>query len=143
LRSLALRNLMARRLRTALTGVAIMLGVAAVFATSLIGGAVQARTAELARQGSRASLQITPRDGDTLDARVLDLVRTHPDVALASPELQYSTMVNGTPLIVLGVDPASYRQMERPEVTQGRYLPSPNVQWAAPLVWHSRLSRRR
>jgi putative ABC transport system permease protein len=136
LHSLAIRNLMARRLRTALTGVAVTLGVAAVFATSLIGHAVQARTAELARQGSRASLQITPRNGDTLDARVLDLVRAHPDVALASPELQYSTLVNGTPLIVLGVDPASYRQMERPEVTQGRYLPSPNVQWVVvPERW--------
>ncbi len=136
LHSLAIRNLMARRLRTTLTGVAIMLGVAAVFATSLIGRAVQARTAELARQGSRASLQITPRSGDTLDAHVLDLVRAHPDVALASPELQYSTLVNGTPLIVLGVDPASYRQMEWPEVTQGHYLPSPNVQWVVvPERW--------
>jgi putative ABC transport system permease protein len=134
--SLALRNLLARRLRTALTGVAITLGVAAVFATSLIGGAVQARTAELARQSSRASLQITPHNDDTFDARVLDIVRAHPDVALTSPELQFSTLVNGTPLIVLGVDPESYRRMESPEVTQGRYLPSPNVQWAiVPERW--------
>jgi putative ABC transport system permease protein len=136
LHGLALRNLLARRLRTILTGVAIMLGVAAVFATSLIGRAVQARTTELACQGSRASLQITPRGDDTFDTRILDVVRAHPDVALASPELQFSTLVNGTPLIVLGVDPASYRQMERPELTQGRYLPSPNVQWVVvPERW--------
>ena len=64
LHSLALRNPLVRRLRTALTGVAIKLGVAAVFATSLVGRAVRARTAELARQGSRASLQITPRKVD-------------------------------------------------------------------------------
>lgn len=136
LHGLALRNLLVRRLRTTLTGVAIMLGVAAVFATSLIGRAVQARTAELARHGSRASLQITPRDNDTLDARVLDIVRAYPDVALASPELQFSTLVKGTPLIVLGADPESYRQMERPEVRRGRYLPSPNVQWVVlPERW--------
>ncbi len=65
---------MARRLRTALTGLAIMLGVAAVFATSLIGCAVQTRTAELAHQGSRASLQITPRHDEAFDARVLDML---------------------------------------------------------------------
>jgi putative ABC transport system permease protein len=136
LHNLALRNLLARRLRTILTGIAITLGVAAVFATSLIGRAVEARTAELARQGSRASLQVTPREGDTLDARLLDLVRVHPAVALASPELQYSSLVNGVPLIVLGVDPEAYRQMEGPQVTQGRYLSSPNVQWAViPERW--------
>lgn len=136
LHGLALRNLFNRRLRTVLTGVAVMLGVAAVFATSLIGRAVQVRTEELARQGSRASLQITPRDEDTMDERVLDLIRDHPEVITASPELQYSTLVNGTPLIVLGVDPDSYRQMESPVLMQGRYLPSPNVQWVViPERW--------
>jgi putative ABC transport system permease protein len=128
---LALRNLLARRLRSGLTGVAIMLGVAAVFATSLIGAATQVRTAELARQGSRASLQVSPRDGETFDARVLDLVRVQPDVvAAASPELQFTAMVNGAPLIILGIDPAAYLQMEAPQMAQGRYLPSPTVQWA-------------
>jgi putative ABC transport system permease protein len=131
LHGLALRNLLARRLRTSLTGVAIMLGVAAVFATSLIGAATQARTAELARQGSRASLLVSPRDGDTFDARILDLVRAHSDVvSAASPELQFTAMVNGAPLVILGVDPAAYLQMEAPEMAQGRYLPSPSVQWA-------------
>jgi putative ABC transport system permease protein len=131
LHGLALRNLLARRLRTGLTGVAIMLGVAAVFATSLIGAATQARTAELARQGSRASLQVSPRDGETFDARILDLVRAHADVvSAASPELQFTALVNGAPLIILGVDPAAYLQMEAPEMAQGRYLPSPTVQWA-------------
>jgi hypothetical protein len=43
-----------------LTGAAIALGVAAVFATSLIGQSAQARTASLTRQITRADLQITP-----------------------------------------------------------------------------------
>ena len=93
LRALALRNLAARRLRTLFTGVAITLGVAAVFATSLLSKSAQARTAELARQGSRADLQITPREGGTFDARVLDAVRAHPDVALASPEIRHNTII--------------------------------------------------
>ena len=69
LSGLAWRNLAARRLRTFLTGTAIALGVASVFATSLISQAVQARTANLARLVSRADLQITPREDETLDAR--------------------------------------------------------------------------
>jgi putative ABC transport system permease protein len=136
LRGLALRNLPARRLRTALTGIAIMLGVAAVFATSLIARAAQARTAELARLGSQASLHITPRQDEAFDARVLGLVRAHPAVALASPELQFRATANGAPLIVLGVEPEAYRQMEQPHMAQGRYLPSATVQWAVvPERW--------
>ena len=91
--SLAWRNLASRRLRTFLTGMAIALGVAAVFATSMIGQAMQTSTASLAARISGADLQITPRDGETLDARWLDVVRAQPDVALASPEILYSTVL--------------------------------------------------
>ena len=54
LHGLALRNLLARRLRSGLTGVAIMLGVAAVFATSLIGAAALVIEAILANPSSVA-----------------------------------------------------------------------------------------
>jgi len=73
--SLAWRNLASRRLRTFLTGTAIALGVAAVFATSFIAQSAQARTASLAKQVSQADLQIAPRDSDMLDVRWLDVVR--------------------------------------------------------------------
>ena len=95
--SLAWRNLASRRLRTWLTGMAIALGVAAVFATSMIGQAMQMSTASLAARISGADLQITPRDGETLDARWLDVVRAQPDVALASPEIMYSTVLLDPP----------------------------------------------
>jgi hypothetical protein len=113
---LAWRNLIARRLRTFLTGAAIALGVASVFATSLIGESAQVRTASLARQVSQADLQITPRDDETLDVRWLDAVRAHPDVAIASPEVIYSAALlepSGASLILLGVDPQVYFPMER------------------------------
>ena len=132
LHALALRNLAARRLRTLFTGVAITLGVAAVFATSLLGKSAQARTAELARQGSRADLQITSREGETFDARLLDAVRAHPDVALASPEISYNTILlepTGSPLILLGVDPAIYSEMEQLELKSGRYPTSERQGW--------------
>ena len=46
LHSLALRNLLARRLRTALTGVAIMLGIAAVGASPWFGTLVSRADAD-------------------------------------------------------------------------------------------------
>jgi putative ABC transport system permease protein len=123
--SLAWRNLASRRLRTFLTGMAIALGVAAVFATSMIGQAMQTSTASLAARISGADLQITPRDGDTLDARWLDVVRAQPDVALASPEIMYSAVLldpPGASLMILGVEPETYWALERPEMANGRAL---------------------
>jgi putative ABC transport system permease protein len=112
-------------LRTFLTATAIALGVAAVFAASAIGQSAEARTASLARQVSRADLQITPYDDDTLDVRWLDVVRAHPDVAQASPELVYSTILlepSGASLILLGVEPTVYFTLEQVEMASGRVL---------------------
>jgi len=130
--SLAWRNLVSRRLRTCLTGMAIALGVAAVFATSMIGQAMQMSTASLAARISGADLQITPRDGETLDARWLDVVRAHPDVALASPEIMVSTVLldpPGASLMLLGVEPETYWALERPEMASGRAPTSKQKQW--------------
>jgi len=135
---LAWRNLASRRLRTFLTCAAIALGVASVFATSLIGQSAQARTASLARQVSQADLQITPRDDDTLDVRWLDAVRAHPDVAIASPEVIYSAALlepSGASLILLGVDPQVYFPMERIEMATGRALISGKPWVALPERW--------
>jgi len=129
--SLAWRNLASRRLRTCLTGMAIALGVATVFATSMIGQAMQMSTASLAGRISGADLQITPRDGETLDARWLEIVRAHPDVALASPEIMYSTVLldpPGTSLMLLGVEPETYMALERPEMASGLTLTSKQKQ---------------
>ncbi len=129
--SLAWRNLASRRLRTCLTGMAIALGVAAVFATSMIGQAMQVSTASLAGRISGADLQLTPRDGATLDARWLDVVRAHPDVALASPEIVYSTVLldpPGASLMLLGVEPETYMALERPEMANGLTLTSKQKQ---------------
>jgi putative ABC transport system permease protein len=112
-------------LRSFLTGAAIALGVASVFATSLIGESAQARTASLARQVSQADLQITPRDDDTLDVRWLDVVRAQPQVAIASPEIIYSAALlepAGASLILLGVDPPIYFPPEHLDLAAGRAL---------------------
>jgi putative ABC transport system permease protein len=130
--SLAWRNLASRRLRTWLTGMAIALGVAAVFATSMIGQAMQMSTASLAARISGADLQITPRDGETLDARWLDVVRAQPDVALASPEIIYSTVLldpPGASLMLLGIEPETYLALERPEMDSGLIPTSKPKQW--------------
>ena len=135
---LAWRNLAARRLRTFLTSAAIALGVAAVFATSLIGESAQARTASLAKQVSQADLQITPRDDNTLDMRWLDVVRAHPDVAQPSPEIIYSAVLlepPGAPLIFLGVEPQVYFALEQIEMSSGRRL-TPGKPWVVvPERW--------
>jgi len=87
-----------------LTATAISLGVASVFATSLIGQSAQARTTTLSKQISRADLQITPREDEALDARWLDAVCTHSDVALASPQVVHTTALkpSGASLIIPG-----------------------------------------
>ena len=135
---LAWRNLAARRLRSFLTCMAIALGVAAVFATSLIGQSAQARTASLAKQVSQADLQITPRDDDTLDARWLDVVRAQPDVAQVSPEVIHSAVLlepAGASLILLGVDPEIYFPLEKLEMSTGRVLISSKPWVAVPERW--------
>lgn len=135
---LAWRNLLSRPLRTFLTCAAIALGVASVFATSLIGESAQVRTASLARQVSQADLQITPRDDETLDVRWLDAVRAHPDVAIASPEVIYSAALlepAGASLILLGVDPQVYFPLERIEMATGRALVSGKPWVALPERW--------
>ncbi len=135
---LAWRNLATRRMRTFLTSTAIALSVAAVFATSVIGQSAQARTASLARQVSQADLQITPRDAESLDARWLDAVRAHPDVAQASPEVIHSTVLlepAGASLILLGVDPQIYFPLEHLEMSTGR-VPVSGKPWiAVPEQW--------
>jgi putative ABC transport system permease protein len=137
--SLAWRNLTSRRLRTFLTGTAIALGVAAVFATSLIAQSVQARTASLAKQVSQADLQIAPRDSDTLDMRWLDVARAHPDVGIASPEVVHATVLlepPGASLILVGVEPDTYAAMERVELASGRALMPLTRPWAVvPERW--------
>jgi len=88
-----------------LTATAISLGVASVFATSLIGQSAQARTTTLSKQISRADLQITPREDEALDARWLDAVCTHSEVALASPQVVHTTALlkpSGASLIMPG-----------------------------------------
>ena len=125
LNGLAWRNLAARRLRTFLTGSAIALGAAAVFATSLIAQSAQARTDSLAKQMNRADLEITPRDADMLDARWLDVARAQPDVALASPEIVHVTLLlqpPGASLILLGIEPDTYAALEQVEMANGRAL---------------------
>ena len=117
---------------------AIALGVAAVFATSLIGQSAQARTASLAKQVSQADLQITPRDDDTLDARWLDVVRTQSDAMQASPEVIHSTVLlepAGASLILLGVDPDIYFPLEKLQMSTGRVLISGKPWVAVPERW--------
>ena len=136
---LAWRNLASRRLRTFLTATAISLGVASVFATSLIGQSAQARTTTLSKQISHADLQITPREDDTLDARWLDAARAHPDVALASPEIVHTTLLlepSGASLILLGVEPQVYVPLEQIEMASGRSLISASKPWViVPERW--------
>ncbi len=134
------RNLIAHPLRSILTALAIALGVAMVLAAAIIGQAASEQANALTEaSGPRIDLEIFARDQKPFAENTLATLRANADVELASPELQ----VKSEQLFVssdqcadhcslftnnlVGVDPASYQALRKPELADGTFLSTDNA----------------
>jgi putative ABC transport system permease protein len=140
--TLSLRNLLARRARTALTAIGIALGVAVALATGVTNATLLASfNAVFDEAGGRAQLSVVPasRDSQGFEAEVLTRVRAvegvvaaAPSAALISiPTADVGTWVSGggptgvsagNNLILLGIDPAVDGQVRDLRLVAGRGL---------------------
>ena len=126
------RNLTAHPLRSVLTALAIALGVAMVLAGAIIGQAANERAAQVSgASGPRIDLTVSSRAGAPFDADTLSTLRASPVVELASPSLSVSAQISSAQssvisLQLLGVDPAAYQALHKPELADGAFLSKDN-----------------
>ncbi|MCP5101622.1 MAG: FtsX-like permease family protein, partial [Chloroflexi bacterium] len=129
-RGLAWRNITAHPLRSLLTTLAIMLGVAMVLAAAIVGQAAESLASDLSSERGRVDLQLFARDGGMFETAVLDITRTHPDVDTATPLLSLTSQAT-TPAIddlnLLGVDPETYQALHQPQLAGGAFLDTPDT----------------
>jgi putative ABC transport system permease protein len=119
------RNLSAHRARSLLTALAIALGVGMTLAAAVVGQAASRQTTQLADE-PRVDLEVFARDVAAFDAAALDALRASADVAQASPSLRLEAVAIRPTLLrltLLGVDPAAYQALHRPELADGAFLP--------------------
>jgi putative ABC transport system permease protein len=133
------RYLAGRKLRTLLTTLAIVFGVAVVFAMNLLlptlTGALQASEQGVTGQ---VDMTVTSAMGGPFRASVLDTIIQTNGVAAADPAFQRSvTLPNSTvpPFDVLGLDPTRVETLRFYQVTEGRFL-SANDKLAATFSQH-------
>jgi putative ABC transport system permease protein len=126
------RNLTAYPLRSVLTALAIALGVGMVLAAAIIGQAANERAAQVSgASGPRMDLTVSSRAGAPFDADALSTLRASPDVELASPSLSVSAQISSDQssvisLQLLGIDPAAYQALHKPELADGAFLSKDN-----------------
>lgn len=124
---LATRYLLRRRLRTALTTLAVVFGVAVIFAVnSLIPSMLSALEGTFLGVSGQVDLTVSSATGETFDPAVTDAVRRVSGVAAASPSLRRLVNVGngGNQLELVGIDLASAQSVRRYQVTSGRFLES-------------------
>jgi putative ABC transport system permease protein len=138
---LALRNIKARRWRTLLTLMGIVLGVAVVLAIQITNRSTLDSIRQIFdRAAGRANLLVIPtnsRGVNALDERVLDRLVNEDGVEAAAPSLQVYTVLAseagsfelnfnitgiapGSMLAVFGIDPAVDAQVRVYDVVEGR-----------------------
>lgn len=140
--SLAWRNLLARKLRSALTIVGVALGVAVLFASLTASATMDAAVDRAAAdEMGRASLRLQALEERGLSPATVAVVKAVPGVALAAPALEQKTYLavgqnqtpNGPlppPVTVLGVDPVLEPQVHDRPLSGGRPLRADDVQSA-------------
>ena len=141
---LALRNMRARWMRTALTGLGIMLGVAVILAIAIANAStLRSIRAVFDEATGRANLVVLPStaSGEGLAGGTLARVAAVEGVAAAAPAAQAITLLAreaenwqiaitingqaaGNNLVLLGVDPRLDRQVRQYDLTAGRWLES-------------------
>ncbi|PWH16405.1 MAG: hypothetical protein DDG58_09600 [Ardenticatenia bacterium] len=152
--ALALRNLSSRPVRTSLTALGIMLGVAVVLAVSIINDGTLASIHHIFDEAAgRADLMITNSGviGEPFTDEILSRIRRLPGVQLALPVVSGRTLlaseadkwglevsVGGThtanDLLIFGIDPAHDRQVRDYELVAGRFLPAEIDSYSVLLV---------
>jgi putative ABC transport system permease protein len=125
---LAWRYLWGRKLRTALTTLAVVLGVAVLFSmNSLLPTFISAFSNSLLQSSGSVDLTVTTQSGDTFPGGVLATVGSIAGIATASPSLHRTVSLpadkfNVTQVSVAGVDPASATKLRDYPVAAGRFL---------------------
>jgi putative ABC transport system permease protein len=134
-----LRYLAGRKLRTFLTTLAVVFGVAVVFAVNMLlptlSGALSAGALGAAGQ---VDMTVTSVTGGPFDASVLDRISATDGVAAVAPGFQRTvTLPNSAvpPFDVMGLDPARAETVRIYQVASGRFL-STDDNLAAVLSQH-------
>ncbi|HEX9016242.1 MAG TPA: ABC transporter permease, partial [Chloroflexota bacterium] len=122
---LATRYLSRRKLRTTLTTLAVVLGVAVIFAVNtLIPTMLSALEGTFLGVSGQVDLTVSSASGETFDPGVAAVVSQVQGVAAASPALR-RLVVAGTgnqQLEVVGVDLASAQSVRRYQIVAGRFF---------------------
>ena len=138
LAKLAVRYLAGRRLRTGLTTLAIVLGVAVIFSVNtLMPSMLAALEGGIEGAAGLVDLTVTSATGEAFSPDVLAAIRRTGGIAAASPALRRQVdfgalAPSGGPapkLDVAGVDPATARLVRQYQMTSGRFLQPADDQW--------------
>jgi putative ABC transport system permease protein len=152
--ALALRNLRSRPIRTVLTALGIMLGVAVVLAVSITNDSTLASIRHIFDEAAgRADLVVISSGaiGESFTDGALSRVRRLPGVQLALPVVSGRTLlasdadkwglefsVGGTrtanDLLLFGIDPARDRQVRDYDLVAGSFLPAELDSYSVLLV---------
>jgi putative ABC transport system permease protein len=129
--TLAIRYLSGRRLRTALTTLAIVLGVAVIFSVNtLLPTIIAAFQGGITGATGQVDLAVTSTADETFSPDVLAAIRRTRGIVAASPLLRRQVSYNaiGTSsdsapkLEIAGVDPATAQVVRQYQLTSGRFL---------------------
>lgn len=151
---LALRSMLMRRARTALTAMGIALGVAVVLAVNITNATLlSSLNAAFDEAGGRADLTVIDRarGGKGFEAGLLDRVRRVAGVTAAAPAAQFFTLLAddlnrwqsaispagvaaGNLLLVMGVDPAAEPGVRDLTLAEGRLLEPAESRYSVVLV---------
>ena len=123
--SLLWRNLTAHPLRNILTMLAITLGVAMLFAASVVGLAASKSASSLESESPHTDLEVFARDGTTFDISIIEILASSADVERVSPLLPLEVEIISPKidnLRILGVEENSYRAIHSLELANGIFL---------------------
>ncbi|MCJ7624969.1 MAG: ABC transporter permease [Anaerolineaceae bacterium] len=128
--SIVRRNLAAHPLRSILTILAIALGVAMLFAASIVGLAASHSASSLESESPHIDLEVFARDSKPFDISRIDILTSSPDVEQVSPTLNLEVEVISPQidnLRILGVEENSYRVIHPLVLLNGVFLGAPNT----------------
>jgi putative ABC transport system permease protein len=129
--SLAWRNLWGHTLRSALTVLAIALGVAMVLAASIVGQAASKSASKVLDEGTPVDLEVFARDSSSRFAEsIADSLQARPEIVNVSAELSVDVVAHVPDTIettIVGVDPKGYVEIYQPELVNGTFLDGPDT----------------
>ncbi len=145
---LSLRNMRARWVRTSLTCLGIVLGVAVILAISVTNDSTLKSIRSVFEEASGKSsllVQSSSADGGGFDESITNRVQTLEGVIAAAPAVQATTLLardakdwtiafgiggraSGNTLTLLGVEPALDANVRQYEITAGRWIEGENYE---------------